>query len=267
MWVRIITGLILAVVALVAVFGFNDHYFAIFCAFIISLATLEWFQFARLNHWLAQVLYMLVMWGLMFVAWHHPLSVAVIGTAWWVCAIVLLWLPMNSLHFMKSRCFLIPAGYLILLPTWSAITAIHQGHGHLAVLYVIAVIALSDTGAYFAGSKFGKHKLAPTLSPKKTYEGLVGGVVLAMIGGVVISAWSLNQHSWLYFSEIAAVTLLVVIVGAFGDLFESLIKRQSNIKDSGSILPGHGGVLDRIDSLCAALPVFALLQLLVGFIR
>ena len=267
MWTRVITGLILAVAALSAVFGFNDHYFAIFCAVIISLATLEWFQFARLNSLILRTLYMLVMWGLMFIAWYHPLWVAVIGTAWWVLAIVLLWLPMNTLNFMKSTWFLIPAGYLILLPTWSAITAIHQEHGHLAVLYVVAVIALSDTGAYFAGSKFGKHKLAPSLSPKKTYEGLVGGVVLAIIGGVIISAWSNNDHSWLYFSEIAVVTLLVVIVGAFGDLFESLIKRQSNIKDSGSILPGHGGVLDRIDSLCAALPVFALLQLLVGFIR
>lgn len=268
MWVRIITGVVIAIVVLAAVFGFNDHYFAIFCGLIISWAAVEWMQFAHAKNWIWRFPYLIVLWALMFAAWHAPVLTAVIGTIWWVCAIVMLWVPTTSLDFVKSKAFLIPAGYLTLVPAWMSLVSIHHMHVlyHLDIIFIIAVIALSDTGAYFSGSKFGKTKLAPYLSPKKTYEGLVGGLILSVIAGLIIACFSQHPHDAIFFIEIAAMTVLLVVLGVFGDLFESLIKRQTGIKDSGSLLPGHGGVLDRVDSLCAALPVFLLLQVFLGLI-
>lgn len=262
MLTRIITGIILAVVALLAVYFFNDYYFAIFCGLILSLAALEWLKMARIEQLFAKAIYLVLLWALMCGAWFVPLLSAWIGSVWWLFAFTLLAMPLSRLAWMKSRAFLLPAGLLVLVPAWSGIVSIHQvADGHLAVVFVVLVVALSDTGAYFAGSRFGQHKMAPMLSPKKTYEGLIGGVAVSVVAALLLSFFSVNALGGLYYLYIALLALLLVLVGALGDLFESLIKRLSQIKDSGSLLPGHGGVLDRVDSLCAALPVFALFQL------
>ena len=115
-------------------------------------------------------------------------------------------------------------------------------------------MGVADVGAYFTGRAWGRRKLAPHLSPGKTWEGAAGGALLsALVGGGVLAAW--GRLSWF----LVIVTLALIAVGVFGDLLESLLKREAGAKDSGSLLPGHGGVLDRIDSALAALPVFALL--------
>jgi phosphatidate cytidylyltransferase len=128
---------------------------------------------------------------------------------------------------------------------------------------VMALVAAADIGAYFAGRAFGRHKLAPSISPGKTWEGVAGGLVAVAIYAVVIGAMTgkLAGSGWLM---LIAAAFLLVAVSILGDLFESMIKRQAGMKDSSQLLPGHGGILDRIDSLTAALPLAVLATLGAG---
>jgi phosphatidate cytidylyltransferase len=117
-------------------------------------------------------------------------------------------------------------------------------------------VAITDSGAYFTGKAFGRNKLAPELSPGKTREGMFGGVAGAVVWSI-LGAWffDLPATDWLYF---ILLSLVVAFMSVSGDLFESLIKREAGMKDSGDILPGHGGILDRVDGLIATLPIFTL---------
>jgi phosphatidate cytidylyltransferase len=137
-----------------------------------------------------------------------------------------------------------------------ALVAIHQLAGREAVLALIATVAASDTFQYYTGRAFGRRPLAPTISPKKTIEGALGGLVLAPVALVVIALWWLPRVSpigaWL-------AGLGIVVAGISGDLFESALKRAAGVKDSGTLIPGHGGVLDRVDALLFAAPIFHLL--------
>ncbi len=132
------------------------------------------------------------------------------------------------------------------------------------LMFIVMVVAAADTGAYFVGYAFGKHKLSPRVSPKKTIEGLIGGllsvVAVVFICGFMVDSWFLSAPQLLVISIVAALFSVV------GDLFISIIKRQHKIKDSSNILPGHGGVLDRIDGLLAGVPVFYLFVLFAGAI-
>ncbi len=144
---------------------------------------------------------------------------------------------------------------LVLALFWHSAVLLHSTPlGAQQLLYVMVLVWLADTGGYFAGKRWGKTKLAQSISPNKTWEGVAGAVVLgliwAFIGYAINLSGSLSLMSWLLLSLVA---LLISIVG---DLFESLFKRAHNVKDSGNLLPGHGGILDRIDSLLAAVPVF-----------
>jgi len=143
------------------------------------------------------------------------------------------------------------AGAVLLLPTWAALVYLHA-RGPAVLLGVVAIVWIADTAAYFAGRRFGRHKLAPAISPGKTWEGVAGALAaLAVYAGVLSAA-----------AGMPALSLFVVVAGllylsVLGDLFESWIKRVAGMKDSGDILPGHGGVLDRIDALTSTLPVAA----------
>lgn len=151
-------------------------------------------------------------------------------------------------------------GVLVLVPTWVAvIMLIHLKHGPWLVCLVVVVVATADIGAYFAGRRFGRRYLSPHVSPKKTWEGLFGGVVANV--PIVIVLGLILDLDLRYWSLLGFTVMATVLSSVLGDLLESMVKRHRGIKDSGNILPGHGGLLDRIDSLTAALPVFALITL------
>jgi phosphatidate cytidylyltransferase len=145
-----------------------------------------------------------------------------------------------------------------------AILALHQNgeEGPLLLLFLLVLIWVADSGAYFAGHRWGKRKLAPVISPGKSWEGVYGALVGASLCGAVLAWYQQDEAGALWLIPVSVVTVAISVVG---DLFESILKRRMDMKDSGNLLPGHGGMLDRIDSLTAAAPVFALgLQLTIG---
>lgn len=134
-------------------------------------------------------------------------------------------------------------------------------HGIALIFFVLAITWLADTGGFVVGLSLGRHALAPTLSPKKTIEGLIGGVLFSVLGGLISHFWFLPFFS---LGECAILGMAMAIIGALGDLAESAIKRSASIKDSGTIIPGHGGVLDRVDSLLFTGPVLYYYALFTG---
>ena len=151
-------------------------------------------------------------------------------------------------------------GAVLILPTWLALVQLRQA-GPLALLAIMVVVWLADIGAYFAGRRFGKHKLAPNISPGKTWEGAIGGGLAVVAYGFLLSS---KLPASLAGKELRLLAVLIALtsISVIGDLFESLLKRQAGLKDSSTVLPGHGGVLDRIDSLTSTLPLVALIWLL-----
>jgi phosphatidate cytidylyltransferase len=157
-------------------------------------------------------------------------------------------------------------GVLILSSVFLAMIQLHQtpAIGSGLVMFLFVLIWVADSGAYFAGRAFGKHKLSPHVSPGKTWEGAFGALLGAVVCGVV-----LHRFEWFELSVMQLVFVCVATawVSIGGDLFESVMKRQADVKDSGNLFPGHGGVLDRIDSLLAAAPVFLMLVALAGGLK
>ena len=179
-------------------------------------------------------------------------------------AVIFLWVQgyPSSAILWSPRPILGLLGLLLLSLTWVAIALIvHLPHGAWLLLFAVAVVALADIGGYVAGNLFGKHKLAVSVSPGKTWEGFFGGILLQCI---LIAALSPFMPEKITTTMLVALVIPVSLYSVLGDLFESMVKRHSGVKDSGNILPGHGGVLDRIDGLIAALPLFALLFLLLS---
>ncbi len=154
-------------------------------------------------------------------------------------------------------------GLLLLLPTWLALVQLRQAGAYL-LLGVMAAVWLADISAYFFGCNFGRHKLAPTISPGKSWEGAIGAGFTVIAYGFVFSSCLPNfmAHSFIW---LLMAMVFFTVISIIGDLFESLLKRQAGLKDSSAILPGHGGVLDRIDSLTSTLPLAALLWFSNGF--
>ena len=179
---------------------------------------------------------------------------------WWL--VMLRWIARYPEGFGAPRAITVGAGLLVLPGTIAAVMLLHgapgpEHHGPLRLLFALALVWAADVGAYFAGRAFGRRKLAPRVSPGKSWEGVFGGVALALVVAVVAGHWlfGLQGARWLPFLLLCAAVVLFSIVG---DLGESVLKRAVGAKDSGTLLPGHGGILDRIDSLLAALPAMAL---------
>lgn len=148
-------------------------------------------------------------------------------------------------------------GLLVLIPAWTGLVWIHQlDRGPYLVLSLLILIWIADSSAYFAGRRWGRHKLAPAVSPGKTREGAYGALAGGLCWGVTLAFWYAPTGG--LGIGLVLLCLVTVLASIIGDLYESLIKRERGLKDSGALLPGHGGILDRIDSLTAAAPVFAL---------
>lgn len=251
---RVLTAAVLLAVFGAAVVWAPGSVWAVLMAALVGLAAHEWAQMSRFPA-AAATLYAVLLGGVALLApfvldasWREPVLLVLLLFA------LLFWIIVAPLWLLgkwrAGHAFVRAAtGAIVLLPAWAALLYLHA-RGPLLIFGVLAVVWIADTAAYFAGRRFGKHKLAPAISPGKTWEGVIGAWCAVAVYAVAVALGS----------GLDLLPLLLVVSGllyfsVLGDLFESWIKRLAGMKDSGTLLPGHGGVLDRVDALTSTLPL------------
>ena len=260
---RLISAAILIPLVVYGVLYLSTDVFQLILAVILLAGLWEWGRLSLLPDPLTRLAYLLVVAGLFSLCYLAGLEaiawpVLLVACLWWLCA--LFWLTRPQLCAGHSRvCTFVKlaAGVLVSVPAWLALVLIHAAadDGPQLVLILLIMVWLADSGAYFAGRYLGRHKLAPVVSPGKTWEGVYGGLLASVLFAAAI-AWLWLDATLPWTIKFMLATLLAMMFSVVGDLLVSLLKRQSGIKDSGSIIPGHGGIFDRIDSLVAAAPLF-----------
>lgn len=278
---RIITALLLIPLVFGALFFLPIKWFALLVAGVFLLGSLEWGAFvgARWRYPVSLLLCLLLgatlvwqpveqLWGPALAA--LPNATLYLSGSWWLLALLLVVrYPASAALWRGSVWLKTLFGAATLIPFFWAMLSLRcveiwhdSSTGAWILLFVMALVWAADSGAYFFGKAFGKHKLAPAVSPGKTMEGMLGGLLCASLLAVGVTWYQgADGHTTLI---VLASSLLAVLASILGDLSESMFKREAGLKDSGALLPGHGGILDRIDSLTAALPVFLLSYLLLS---
>jgi phosphatidate cytidylyltransferase len=264
--------LVLVGLLLPSLFYLDPLSWSLLQAVVIGIAAWEWAGLLRWSENSRRVLGVCMSALCALLAWQLPeivqgssgRLVAPTGILLLYCLVLLFWLALIPL-WLRHKWALgggaagLIVGLLVLLPTWLALVQLRVP-SPAVLLGVMALVWMADVAAYFAGRAFGKHKLAPTISPGKTWEGAVGALIGVQVYGFVLwSVFDIPLPSWHW----SLALLLATAVSIIGDLYESMLKRQAGIKDSSNVLPGHGGVLDRIDSLTSTLPVVTALWLLL----
>jgi phosphatidate cytidylyltransferase len=272
---RVITALILAAIFLAALFGLPAGYFSFFIGAVVLIGAWEWANLSGLPAIWQRFAYSIVVLALLvgaslYLGFEGEASprlnseairdLLIVGCGWWALALLLVQGYPGSAILWGHKLMRLLMGLLVLIPTWVALVYVRQqADGAWLVLLLMLIVALADSGGYFAGRRFGKHKLAPAVSPGKTWEGFAGGLLANCVLAVVLSQ-ALSVSLLIMLVLIVPTSLISVL----GDLLESMVKRHAGVKDSGSILPGHGGILDRVDGITAGAPVFALALLASG---
>lgn len=255
---RILTAVILIPLVVWGIYTLPQLYFVGVCTAVVGLAAWEWARLANITSaWqrAAYVLAALVMFIVIRIGSFIVQSEFVLGiaTVWWLLVLGYLFGIRNKPTLPEPSNVLIGLiGLVTLSLCWEALLILHVRPELL--LFVLILIWLADTLAYFGGRLWGKNKLAVTISPNKTWEGLACGVAGSVVVGAIGQWFWITPHQLNFWFLLTIV--VTVLVSVAGDLFESLLKREKGLKDSGQLLPGHGGMLDRIDSLIAAAPVF-----------
>lgn len=274
---RVHAALALTPLAIAAILLLPTPWLMALTAVLFLAGLWEWFQLAEIDDTLQRsmllvanlMLMVAIVWGSRSEAGGSLVLfrlVTMAGVIWWLLAS--LWLKhyaFASDHDTHARAFKLAAGTLAVVPAWCAMAWIHAESmdGNRWLFVALAIVWSADTGAYFVGRYFGKRKLSPRISPNKTVEGLLGGLVAGV--AVALAFAPLAGAASRQLPAVALVALAAIGFSVIGDLFESLLKRHVGAKDSGDLIPGHGGVLDRIDGVLAALPVFALGKAWLGF--
>lgn len=261
---RVLTAAVLLPAFLAALFLLPNLYWSLLMAAAIAVAAAEWGRLA--GHGPAGVgLFTLLVGGsclaLLAGQWQGG---AFDGGGGWARAVylaaVLFWIVPIPLALARGWCWqglaAVPAGWLVTVPTWLAMVYLQQSPGLLLAL--LGVVWIADSVAYFAGSRFGRRRLAPAISPGKTWEGAFAAYL--GVAAYALAGWPVwfPQHDFLHGGRGLLLAWSITTLSIIGDLFESWMKRQAGVKDSGKLLPGHGGILDRIDGLTAGMPAAAL---------
>ncbi|OOF41882.1 phosphatidate cytidylyltransferase [Rodentibacter rarus] len=277
---RVLSAIVLIALVLCALFLFNPFYFALALGLVATLGVWEWTQFARFKQPLVRLCIAAFLGAFIFLwlftegdylnagrVFAHYLPLLLMNSVgWWMLALLfVITYPTSTKYWGKNKPLQLLFAFSTLIPFIAAVLRLRLDnytqdpyHGLFLLLYVFVLVWAADSGAYFAGRALGKHKLAPKVSPGKTWEGVVGGLFTAAILACVFIYFSdemlLGNRGIIGFVILSVATVAISILG---DLTESMFKREAGIKDSSQLIPGHGGVLDRIDSLTAAVPFFA----------
>lgn len=265
---RVITAIVLLVLLLFALFGLPASAWAGLCVLMVMQGATEWSKLSKLNGGMAKLYWVCTLLIMLAFVWFAPEARAeqLLVHLWVYAVAALLWLfivPtwMIAAWKVESPLLMALVGWALLIPTGLAMMDLRAVSPWL-LLFVMGLVWVADSAAYFAGRKFGRRKLAPSISPGKTWEGVAGALLGVTVYVVCV---------WLFSAQLAQHALLPILLltawwwvglAIVGDLFESAIKRQAGVKDSGALLPGHGGLLDRIDALTSTLPLAALVVLL-----
>jgi len=259
---RIITASVIAPIVVFGVLLLTQTEFAVALTLILIISSWEYCDLIHIKHLAGKALFTLLILVVTYFLSGMPSNLTVVlyaGSVWWLIALIwVVMFPKGSNLLRKTLTVKLVNGLFIFVPMAISLMALHLQDKFL-VLFLLSLIWAADIGAYFAGKFFGKNKLCPSVSPGKTLEGVYGGIALTQlvaIAYVYISIQTPSLNDFLIFSFLA---LSVSLVSVLGDLFESVLKRIAEVKDSGNILPGHGGLLDRIDSLTSSAPIFFLL--------
>ena len=253
---RLLTVSVLLPIFLAALFGLPQRAWGALMLSVVLLAAFEWARLAALRENARIVFILAVAMGCVAMAFTDAETAGIvllaIGVVFWLGAVPL-WLS-GKLAATPNRIAL--AGFIVLVCAWYALYLLQASPGRLLAL--LAIVWIADTAAYFVGRRFGKRKLAPRISPGKTWEGVMGAA--AAVGVYYALLWLAIAPDFLGGNRSADLVLViaVAVLSIEGDLFESWMKRRAGVKDSGALLPGHGGILDRIDGVVAILPLAAL---------
>ena len=264
---RIKSALWMLPLAILSILYLPTPYMGALLALLLLAGLHEWAKLAHIQHKTFTLCYLLANATVMAaIAWldtqTHTLLYAsvLIGGIFWLLALLWLWkFSFAKENTVQNNTLKLFAGSLACIPAWAALVWIHgSDNGPAWTLFAIGLIAIADSGAYVFGVNFGKHKLAPNISPGKSWEGFWGGLFCTIGFAMAFSFYFAQGTNQLL--AFAALGLLTGVFSVAGDLFESLLKRHAQIKDSSSLIPGHGGLLDRLDSILSGLCVFALLK-------
>ena len=262
---RLVSALIMVPLVVLAVLKLDLSWFALLVAAAMLLAAWEWGALIPLRGTAARIGYLVFALALIAFGWRSAQAEIFVDTvlwaalAWWL--FVLFWITRPALGGSETGAHSLAKALLgcgLMLSTWLALVVLHSrpDQGPHWVLYLLVLVWVADSGAFFAGRQFGRTRLAPKVSPGKTWEGVLGGLTACALFAFGYAHYLELQGAVL--TGFVLVSLVTVLFSVAGDLLESLLKRQRGVKDSGTLIPGHGGILDRIDSLFAAAPVFLL---------
>ncbi len=266
---RLLTASFLIPLVVAGVLWLPTLYIALIFGAIVLLGSLEWTRLCGIHSRFGKTLYLLLisaaLWGagmLLEIQEAGSWFFRIVAVLWLLAAFALFRLKEIERDSQGVQWLSAMIGFFVLIPVWGALVTIHAMNesGPEWVLFLLILIWVADSGAYFSGVRWGRNKLAPVISPGKSWEGLYGALAGAVVCGIGIH-WFKGMESLPMVILLCIVTVLASVVG---DLFESVFKRRAGIKDSGNLLPGHGGVLDRIDSLTSAAPVYLLALQTVG---
>lgn len=256
---RVLSALVLASAGISAILYLPVSGFALLAAMVLGLGAWEWTQLVPLRALAARIGLTAAICALFYLAWiyvprSHIPDFALAGAGFWLLCLAWLANPKaGSSGSLATRVAKVAAAIAALVPAWLSLVWLRgQDSGAWWVLGLLVVVWAADILAYFTGKQFGKHKLAPSVSPGKTWEGVGGALLGAGIYGALVCTALKPEWNWL---QAAALTIVIAALSVVGDLLISLLKRQAEVKDSGVLIPGHGGVLDRFDSTLAAAPV------------
>lgn len=261
---RFATASVLALLFIVTLLFSSTATFVSTIMLVVLIAGWEWCDLSGIKSPVSKLLFLLgLLLSLLLVSdyveiysqFNQLISYQICFSAMILWAVIFLWLQgyPSSAILWSSRPIMLSLGVFLLVVTWLALASIISlENGRYLLLLAVSIIVLADLGGYIAGKLFGRHKLAPTISPGKTWEGLLGGMFLQLILVGVL----LKMFPDLNVLDLCLLVFPVAICSVIGDLFESMLKRHRGIKDSSNLLPGHGGFLDRLDGVMAALPMF-----------
>lgn len=282
---RILTATVLAAVAISAIFLLPSLYFYLFIGVIVLLAAWEWCSLSGMDTIIGKIFFLigLLLPMLAVTFWMQILEIISLIFEWpevkeysgileWlVIAPVLFWVLMMFLIRkasdelialeLKKRYKVIIGGFVLFF-AWMCLVKLRAFYGPAAAMYFLALIWIADIAAYFTGKKWGKDQLAPVISPGKTIQGMYGALASAVVCSIVLALY--YGYPLMIATDFVFLSILTVLISIYGDLFFSLVKRRQGVKDSGTLLPGHGGILDRIDSVISASPFYYAGVLLIG---